>query len=821
MKPKRNEPCPCGSGRKYKNCCLGKVELGASPLAPKPNELDPLIALFNSSRFAELETQAYLLTERYPRSGIPWNLLGVSLRAQGKDGLPALKKAAELMPGDAMVHNSLGNALKDRGQLDAAVASYRRSLELKRDYAEAHNNLGVALMDMKKWEEAAASYRQAIKFKPDFAGAHYNLGIYLKELGQYEAAVASYRRALELGHNYPGAYNNLGIALKELGQHEAAIASYRQALTLKPDFAEAYNNLGVALMDLGQHQNALACYSKAIELEPDFADAYNNMGVALKETGQPDLAIKSCRLALEIKPDFAAALNNLGNALQDLGQFEDAKASYSQAVKFKPDYAEAYNNLGVVLKETGQLELAEANCRRALELKPDYAEAFNNLGNALEGPEQLMDALESYRLALKYNPDLIQARSNILFILNYAADYSSSYLEEAREYGRTLAEKAEKRFTTWGSVDEPKRLKVGVVSGDLCKHPVGYFLESVLAKLDNTRIELIAYPTSPKTDELTGRIKPRFSSWKPLFGLSDEAAACLIHDDGVHVLMDLSGHTGHNRLPVFAWKPAPVQVTWLGYLNSTGLQTMDYILADPWALPPGEESQFTETPWHLPETYICFSEPEVDVEVVSLPAMKNGFVTFGCFNNLRKLNDRVIACWAQVLLAVPESKLYLKTMALGSPEVRESLANRFADYGIGAERLQMEGAFPSREEHFRAYQRVDIALDPFPYPGITTTVEGLWMGVPSIALRGDRFLSHQGETILHNVGLSGWIAENEGEYVAKAVAFSSDLEQLSLLRAKLRKQTVDSPLLDAKRFSGNLEDALWGMWQKWQDRKNA
>jgi len=288
----------------------------------------------------------------------------------------------------------------------------------------------------------------------------------------------------------------------------------------------------------------------------------------------------------------------------------------------------------------------------------------------------------------------------------------------------------------------------------------------------------------------------------------------MIHADGIHVLIDASGHTAGNRLPVFAWKPSPVQVSWLGYFATTGVAEIDYLLGDSFVTPANEAAHFTEKIWRLPESYLCFTPPKLAMEVGPLPALVNGYVTFGCFNNLAKMGDEVVAVWARVLHAVPNSRLFLKTGQLNDVDLYASTCQRFADFGIAADRLIMEGGAP-RAELLAAYQRVDIALDPFPYPGGTTSVEAIWMGVPLIARCGDRFLSHMGETINHNAGLADWIALDDDAYVAKAVNFSGDLVQLAGTRARLRQQALESPLFNAPRFARNFETALWGMWQKW------
>lgn len=353
-----------------------------------------------------------------------------------------------------------------------------------------------------------------------------------------------------------------------------------------------------------------------------------------------------------------------------------------------------------------------------------------------------------------------------------------------------------------------------MVSGDLNNHPVGYFLENLLAHLDRSRVEIIAYPTSTEADELTARIKPFFSAWKPLFALNDSAAANLIHADGIHVLLDLSGHTGHNRLPVFAWKPAPVQASWLGYWASTGVAEMDYMLADPYVAPQGEENKFVESLWRLPENYLCFSEPAHNIAVAPLPALTSGCITFGCFNKVDKMNDAVVALWAQLIKAVPGSRLFLKTPQLNDSALCNTTRQRFYEHGIEPERLVLEGGSP-RAKLLETYNRVDIALDPFPYTGGATSAESLWMGVPVITHKGEDFLSRIGESICSNAGLADWIAADDEDYVTKAVLHASDLRRLATLRAGLRQQVLASPLFDAPRFARNFEAALWGMWQTW------
>ena len=681
--------------------------------------------------------------------------------------------------------------------------------------------LGTVFMQMGQNAEALAPMQKAVMLSPDDAYAHSNLGNILSDLARLDEAEISLRQALRIDPNFAEAYSNLGSTLQDMGRIDDAIASHRHALRIKPNLAEGHYNLGNGLKEQGCLAEAEISYRRALQLKPDYAQAHSNLGITLNDLGRPGEAEASLRLALQIHPAFAQAYSNLGNTLRDMGRLDEAEANYRRALEIKPDLAEAYSNLGNTLRDMGYLEEAEANYRRALEIKPDHAETYNNLGNILQDLGRLDEAEASYRQALQIKPDHAKAHSNLLFSLNYSFHHPASYnFAEARQYGDKIGRQITSRFTAWLCAKQPERLRIGFVSGDFRNHPVGYFLESLLTQLDSTAVELFAYPTNHNADEFTARIKPHFAAWKPLFGLNDETAARLIHSDGIHVLIDLSGHTGYNRLPMFAWKPAPVQVSWLGYFATTGVAEIDYLIADAWTLPETEEAYFTEKIWRLPETRLCFTRPEIDMEVSSLPALLNGYVTFGCFNNLTKMNDDVVTLWSRVLVAVPGSRLFLKAKQLMEASVRQRVIERFAEHGIDASRLIMEEA-ESREKYLAAYRQVDIALDPFPYPGGTTSVESLWMGVPVLTLSGERFLPRQGIGILMNAGLPEWIAVDADDYVKCATSHAADLQRLAKLRAGLRQRLQASPVMDAQRFAFHFEAALCSMWRIWCEQSTT
>lgn len=610
-----------------------------------------------------------------------------------------------------------------------------------------------------------------------------------------------------------------GIQLEQKGQMDDALLCYASAIGLIPELARAHFNQGNIFLDRGEAKNALHAYANAVKYKPDSASIHFNMGAAYVRLDRQHDAVSAYRQAINLKPDFADAHFALGCELNDLGQKESCVECYRRALELRPDLVEAHIRLANVLTQMpGQLTAAVASYRQALVLQPDNVSVLTNLGCALKDLGELDNALTCIRKALELDPSYTLAHNNLLFILNYLGDQPASQMTtDARRFGE-VANRLAHPYTHWpNSPYRDRPLRIGFVSGDLCIHPVGHFVEAVLAALSSQahhRLELWAYPTSPCDDEVSRRIQTFCDGWHSVVGLSDEALARKIREDHIDILIDLSGHTAHNRLAMFAWRPAPVQASWLGYFATTGLPAIDYFIADHWTLPPSEESNFTEQIWRLPQTRLCFTAPDAALEVSPLPALSNGYLTFGCFNNLTKMNDIVVATWAKILNSLPASRLFLKYKQIADVSVRQSICERFAAHGIAAERLTLEGFVP-RGDYLAAYQGIDIALDPFPYPGGTTTVEALWMGVPVLTLTGERFLARQGVGLLMNAGLPDWIATDAEDYAKRAASHASNLHRLSALRTSLRSQVLASSLFDAARFADNFAAALRGMWEKW------
>ncbi|MFT3956004.1 MAG: tetratricopeptide repeat protein [Piscinibacter sp.] len=526
---------------------------------------------------------------------------------------------------------------------------------------------------------------------PDHAIGWTALGLARTELGRHGDALAALQRSLERSPDDAQVRTYHAHVLKRLGRLLDAEAGYRQALALQPDLAEALQHLGETLHRLQRPAEAEACYRRVTALRPAAADAHNGLGVALKNQGRLIEAEAAYRQALALNPRHADALANLGVVLKRLDRLAEAAACFEQSLALKPQAAGAHSNLGIVRMEQGRMAEAEASLRRALALDPGLADV----------------------------------RSNLLFVLNHLGERGpAETLSEARDYGRRVAAAAPLRFEQWNCTPQPERLRIGLVSGDLREHPVGHFLEALLAPLAAGRVELIAYPTHHRQDALSERIRPRFAAWTPLTGLTDGQAAARIHADGVHVLLDLAGHTAHNRLPLFACKPAPVQASWLGYFASTGVAEMDWLIADETGVPAGHETHFSERIWRLPHTRLCFTPPQGAPAVTPLPALSRGHVTFGCFQSLAKVGDAVLAAWAEILAALPAAKLRLQCKQLGDEAVVQSLRERLHGLGVAPARVDLHRQVP-RAAYLAAHAEVDLLLDTFPYPGGTTTCEAL------------------------------------------------------------------------------------------------
>lgn len=633
--------------------------------------------------------------------------------------------------------------------------------------------------------------------------------------GRHEDAMKWCRKALDIAPGLPEAWYHLGQAHAGLGRVRQATDALARAAELGAGNADALNSIGLQLLRLGAHAQAERCLLRCLALAPTFAFAHSNLGLLRQRQGRPAEAVAAFHQALACQPRLAAVQANLAGALNDLGNHAAAEAACRLALEIDPQLPVAWGNLGNALAGLQRTEEAQAACRKALELDPSLPEPHTVLAGLLVASGRIDEALAEYGRAIEANPLDLEARSSRLFCLNYSPDATpAQVLAAAREYDEVASRRAIP-FTSWDCTPERERkLRIGLVSGDFRRHPVGYLLRGPLRELDREAFEVVAYSNHAWRDEVTEELRSRCAAWHEVAGLGDAALARQVHDERIDILVDLAGHTNHGRLPLFAWKPAPVQASWLGYFATTGLRAIDWRIGDPWVTPAHEEDQFTERIWRLPGTCFSFSPPPEAPPVAPPPCLANGFVTYGCFNNLAKLNDRVVEAWSRLLLADPSARLFLKAKPLADAAMRSGLEARFARHGIAPQRLLLEG-HSARGDYLASYGRVDIGLDPFPYSGGMTTAESLWMGVPVVTLRGERYIAHQGESQLHAAGLAEWIAADLQAYVGIALAAAAAPDRLAATRATLREKAGRSPLFDAPRQARQVEAAWRGLWSHW------
>ena len=581
-----------------------------------------------------------------------------------------------------------------------------------------------------------------------------------------------------------------------------------------PGFVDALYNLGNALAGQGRGGEAETAYRRAIGIDRGFLPAYVNLGNALLQQGKEDKAIETYRRALDVHPGFTEAHYNLAEALRDQGKADEAITAYRQALDIDPGNTPALNGLGMALKGQGKLAEAIAAYRRALDIDAGFSEASNNLGNALVDQGRVGDAIASYRQALAIKPEDAEVHSNLLLSLNYVAgmpreEIFEAHLDWGKIHGAPVpASERPKPFRARPA----ERLRIGYVSPDFRTHSVAYFLEPLLTAHDSAAFEVFCYPCDGRADDTTERLRRMAAHWHPIAGLSDDDAFRLIREDGIDILVDLAGHTANNRLPLLARKPAPLQFAWLGYPNTTGLPAIDYRLTDADADPPGAEQLHTEALIRLETGFLCYAGNEGAPDIGPLPCLERGYVTFASFNNLSKVGAGVAAAWSRILDTVADSRLLLKGKALDDGETRDAFAEMFAGHGIGTQRLDLRGHMDAPGDHMGLYGQADIALDPFPYNGTTTTCEALWMGVPVVTLRGERHAGRVGTSILNRLGLPELAAATLEEYVETAVGLAGRLDELAEIRLGLRARMKASPLGDAPAFAAAIEDAYRRAW---------
>lgn len=714
----------------------------------------------------------------------------------------------------AHVHINNGNLLE-------AKNLYNQICQIDTENAEAWMMLGAINGELGNLPDAESFLRQAIKLQPNYREAHYNLGSILARAGKQHEAIDCFQKVTQIAPEFSGGWYMLGQIHGQSGKLDEAESYFRKTITLQPGQAEAHLMLGNIQRAQRKFDQAMISYRQALALNPSSAEGHYYLGTVLTSQGKLEEAISSLQKAVTFNPGLVTAYNELGGALQALGRQMEAISAYQKAISIKPDDARIYSNLSNAYKFLGQLDEAENSLRQALQLDPNFSEAFNNLGNILKLQGRNQEAVNNYRRAVELKPNYVEAHSNLLLCLNYLTEYSpAGLLEEHKAWGHAHVIKFSGKQVI-NTPDPDRRIRIGYVSPDFRVHPVAYFIEAILKNHNADQFEIICYAEVTRQDGTTERLRKLVHSWRNTCSLNDKQLINTIKLDGVDILVDLAGHTGGNRLPIFSDKAAPIQVSYIGYPNTTGLSSVDYRLTDVVSDPPGSEKYYTEKLIYLKNGFTCYSPPADVPEVNPLPAREKGFVTYGSFNNLSKINTSVIDLWCQILRANPSSRLLVyRHMLRGS--VRERYYHLFNERGIDRDRVDLMHKIPDEyqdlpygKRYYGLYGHIDIALDTFPWNGHTITCETLWMGIPVVTLYGDRHAGRICSSVLKSIGLPQLIATTPDQYVKIAVELASNYDGMEKLRAGLREQMKNSPLCDGGAFTKELEDVYREIWGKW------
>ncbi|MDC1428133.1 tetratricopeptide repeat protein [Rhodospirillaceae bacterium] len=752
------------------------------------SKLQELIASFNQGNFQSALTQGRILASQFPTNSTISNILGA-------------------------INFSVSNN-KD------AIYNYKRSIIVNPNYAEAYSNLGVILKNLFQHKESINWLSKALVIKFKFPQAHNNLGNTQIQLRKIEEAISSFRQAIRINPYYEEAYDNLCAALGDLERNEAALINLKKLICLRPHSNSSYDTLGIILNKYSLVQEAIYSHQKSITLAPACPKAHNHLASTLSDSSMQHEAHYFFKKAIILYPSYAEAYGNLGNCLTILRDWRGADINLSRAKRINQKLAHAHNNIGNLYQAVFKNRESILSYKRSLVLQPDHPKAYNNLGNASMGLGQHKEAITHFDRAIQLKKDYAEVYSNKYFCLHYSSIFSpSDIFIQHTEFERVFGHSKKIQHFSLGEKEPLKeRLRIGYVSPDFKEHSVSYFFEPLLKNHNAERIETFCYYNDIILDETTDRLQRYSDHWRSIIGLSDVDVIKLIQKDRIDILVDLAGHTGKNRLLVFAQKPAPIQVTWLGYPNTTGLSAIDYRLTDNVADPIGiGDELYSEILFRLPNGFQCYGGDLVVVPELELPMKRNSYVTFGSFNNLSKMTPEVIKVWSKILHSVPNSRLLLKAKQLNHDAAY--YLNFFEEEGISEDRLKLVGRVSDKNDHLNLYKSIDIGLDPFPFNGATTTCEALWMGVPVITLRGNQHVGRVGASILTNIGFTELIAPSIEDYVEIAIKMASDEEYLQTTRHGLRERMQNSPLCNANIFAKDIEAAYYKMWDKYVKSK--
>ena len=713
-------------------------------------------------------------------------------------------------PGNAAVLYRIGLLEMQQGRYVEAAGWVERAIGLTPEDSRFYLGLGQILSELKRFGEAAGAYRKVIALGKGSADVNFALGLALQSQGDLAGAIGAYRDALKIQPDLAIALTNLGAALQGVGRFDEAVEPLTAAVRIEPGAAQHYVNLGAVFCQQRKFSEAVGVLRRALELNPNFPEAAFNLGNALGGLGQLQDAASAYRKAITLNPKYADAYNNLGVVCKELGEFKASAAAFDAAINVQPGFVPAYNNAGSLLRTLGRFDEAETVLRKPIELGVKSAAIFNNLAGVLKDGGALDEAIDCYRRALELNPNGVDIHSNLAYTLSFAATEGRLALEECQRWNDRHAVALRPKFQKYeNDPSANRRLRIGYVSGDFRDHCQTLFTVPLLSHHDHKNFEIFCYASIERPDEYTKRLAGYADVWRDVRVLSDGEIAELIRRDRIDILVDLGMHMATSRPLVFARAPAPVQIAWLAYPGTTGISTIGYRLTDPRLDPAGFDEQYTEESIRLPDSFWCYDSLSQE-QINPLPAMRNGFVTFGCLNNPCKLTDQTLRMWNGVMKGVPSARLLLMAPPGRS---RQRLSDRLAKHGIAAERVSFE-QFRPRAQYLQTYHQIDLGLDTFPYNGHTTSLDSFWMGVPVVTRVGQTAVGRGGLSQLHNLGLTELAAESDERFVEITVALANDLPRLAQLRETLRQRMERSPLMDGEKFARNIEAVYRRLWER-------
>lgn len=706
---------------------------------------------------------------------------------------------------------SLLNSAKSLHRLNKSDEANRIYIQILEQYpgdVEAMRLRAIVYMEKGYYPIAEEFLLQALSLEPKNPSIYNNLGSLYFSQKDTDKAIKHFEHALSINPQFSQAANNLGNVWQDLGHTEKAITAYEQALASNPELSAAWNNLGNTLSRCNRSIDASKLFLKALEIDPNYKDAWNNLGISYATQGLKPQALHAYNRALELVHNDALTLNNKGNLLLGNNN-QEALICFETSTRVNGMLPESWNGCGFAYKQLGRLKEAERSFRKSIELQHNYAEAWNNLGLTLAEQGNLDDALSAFCSALEIRPSYSECHSNLLLFLNYHPDLHAQTLHDAH---RNWAA-AHQLYPIEGSgrIDvkyDNSKIRIGFVSADFCRHPIGYFLQPLLKHLNKKKFEVTCYSNTPHNDDMTATLKEHCQHWSAINSTNSLALADKILEDRIDILIDLSGHTNGNKLEVFSLRPAPIQISWLGYPCTTALDNMDYYLSDDICLPEYTHWQFTERVLTMPNSRCCYSPPVYAPAINELPALKNQYITFGSFNNPVKLNTQTFQLWSDILKRSPQSILVLSWKTLSDSSIANNIHRQFAKLGINHSRIILLGGQRKHEQVFRDYQNIDIALDTFPFSGGLTSCEALWMGVPIVTLAGKRPASRQTAGLLSEIHLDSLVNFSMTDYVDCVLDLAVDRAKLSMLRKSLREKMLQSTLCDAERFSKDFEAVM-------------